>query len=416
MCYTYADCSYIKQAFIGCDGMGIKRLFAKIKYELLIFSILLATSLLYLLQQGSLHRSEFAPYYVVDFSLGFCSRFLIGSIVKLLTDMVTETWLFAFVFTVLILTYLLTAVVLGRLLRKAPVNYKLPLFVLILFFISFPLTIQVYVLFFALMDMYWYVFALLAFIVFKNSYLRWLVPLFCFFGLASHYAFLFTFLPLILAVLFFEAMKPNATKSDIVLFSSTTISSFIWTVYFYFYANNTVKITYEQFYAYMQSRVDFLIGDMYFEFYIFGKSDLVDDFDKAIYSISSLFSYVFDNFSIFDFTYILLPSIPLFIFFIAVWAKSIKLTGDFKSKLSYIVFLVLPLTAVPALFTSSDDDRWIANALIAQFALLFYMIYHKNKDTLIAFDLVVKKIRKNPLLISFAIITFFAMFASWFNY
>ena len=87
------------------------KFFLKIKYELVLFLMLLVQACFNLDFVNGMDRN-FLLYYLVDFSMGKTSRLLIGSLVNLLTDNPTKVWINCFAGVVLLLTFIFTSVIL----------------------------------------------------------------------------------------------------------------------------------------------------------------------------------------------------------------------------------------------------------------------------------------------------------------
>ena len=337
--------------------------------------------------------SQFLP----DYSLGYCSRFLIGSVLAVFKKSFTEQWLTVFSECVFVFTCFLTAVLFNELIKRTGVEYRNGVAVMGLFIISMTMGYGFFTYWLGMLDIFWYIFTLLALVCLCNKYLRWLFPVFSFLCLANHYmAALFIF-PVFAAVLMFQASENPKDKKTAALLILTVAVSVLSGIYFVFLGPKTVTVTPEQAQNYLNAKLP--VDQRHILFYMFGKAryDYVSTFSGVIKTnIEENIGYLEPHLIIALFA-AALPVVAVFTYiYIQAFKKSKNVFGKITSVLC-IAFNALPFLIIIA---SSDYVRWFAMTFISQALIIFYLVFKNNEGICYGFGRTVAFFRKNPLLLA----------------
>ena len=136
----------------------LKELFLKFKYETAIFTALSMNFLLFFTKDDIMSDILY-PLHLVDLKIGFISRTLVGSISGLLWEHPTENNIVFLQSTVVILTFFLTSLYLGKCIREAEGKNGQILFILSLIIAVFPYGFMSYINLFELLDICLFVLA-----------------------------------------------------------------------------------------------------------------------------------------------------------------------------------------------------------------------------------------------------------------
>lgn len=361
----------------------------KYKYEFLIFIVIFVQSI------PALYRgpSDYYIAYLFDYKIGYVSRVLIGSFINLITNNLTVDWLRTFITTSYILVFLLVAFLLGDLIRNVDADRRMVLIFTVAYFLVAKYAMWVWFIYFGIFDIFWFLFAMLAVIAVNNRYAKWFIPILCFLGLATHYAFAFIFMPTIAVILLFDLIEKKFAKQNLILTAVSFATMTITSVYFFVFANRTIKLQGDALVDYVYSKLDYRFTDFYKTYLVFYFNPKAQ---SLVETLKDLWAYVSAN----DLKYylqIFYPSIPVLVLLIIVWLKSYKFTSTKSEKRFYLfVCIVLPLAALPAFLFSNDLYRLLSQYILSQFCLIFYMIYKKNNAVLSALQSIGIFLKKYP--------------------
>lgn len=368
----------------------------KYRYEFIIFIVLLAQAM------PAFYKgpSNYYIAYLFDYKIGYVSRVLIGSFIDLLTNNLTVVWLRTFITTAYILAFMLVALSLGSLIKNADKETRRVLIFIVAFFVIAKYAMWVWFIYFGIFDIFWFLFAMLAIVAINNRYTMWFIPLLCFLGLGTHYAFAFIFMPSIAAVILYRLIENKYKKRDIALTVISFATMALSSIYFFIFANRTIKLQGDELVNYVYSKLNFNFSDFF-------KTYLVFYFNPEAQSLSEtlkdLWAYVSAN----DLKYywsIFWPSIPLLVLLTCVWVIAIRASSVKSEKCFLLICTALPLAALPAFVFSNDLYRLLSQFIISQFCLIFYLIYKKNDAILIALKSIGTFFKKRPELLFILIV------------
>ena len=328
-------------------------------------------------------------YYLADFTMGKTSRLLIGSFVNLLTDKPTVEWINGFAAVVLILVYLFTAMLIGKVIKSVDPKLRRCVIVFSLFAVSGAFGIHTFARFFGLLDIYMYLFTVLSVVAVQSKMFKWLIPLFCIGGVLINYVYTIAYFPLIAAVLLYLIFTQEKKACNIILFTVMCAVTVALMFYCAFIGKETATVPFEEMKSIMENKLgEELVYDQihYFDYYLYGNHEnelrlgVSMDNMTPVEFISALLWYLQEegyNFS--GIKTVAIGAVPVFAVFWALWIMCIKNAQTKPRKFIYICFMLVPLFALACCVLSTDMTRWAASGLIVQFGIGMFMFAVKDE-------------------------------------
>jgi len=103
---------------------------------------------------------------------------------------------------------------------------------------------------------------------------------------------------------------------------------------------------------------------------------------------------------------------PFIILFLSIWVNTLKISGDKAFNKIILMSIFLPVFSVFSLFTMDKRVNILMLAAFAQFCLIFYFTYKKNKPVLLSIEKVGLFFKSNWLLVLLTVI-YLACFSSF---
>ena len=377
-----------------------KKFISDWKYEIVIFLMTMIPVLINIEKLSQIHHM-YVIHYLPDFTMGINSRTFVGSLVRILNSHPTEEWLTNFCIVFLIIGMVLTAVVLGRVVKKSKDENRLSVFVFILFFVSGSYTLSLFSRFFGMIDIHMYIIAILSVVFAGNKYLRWLVPVLCVAGVFVNFAFTISYFIIVLLAMLYYADKHEKKLCDIIVFVITVVSVLALTFYCVFEANKHMFMTYEEALKLTEWKIGHSFSEEereYLSTYLFG----VHPESEKLYGVVASettplqFIYYFAKFLLENRTGtggiipLLIATVPVVLAFWIIWIMCIRNAEKKGTKFIYLCAILSALFIPVCCLVSTDYVRWIGAVAMCQFAMCFLMFYLRDE----AFDKTVRKLRE----------------------
>lgn len=379
------------------------------KLFFITFGVIILNSVFFIYNNGlaSLMEKYYASLYVVDYSCGYSSRLLIGSIFSLFLK---DNFSYEVIVLILLIVYFFFCLFFSLIVNKYLKNtdYKhLGLFVVFLaatpFFMGF-------LDFFGIVDMFWPFIIMFSLWAVDKKGLRWLVPVVCVAGIAIHEYFTVTYMvPCAIMIYHQFAKKPNVSNFIYVAFSAVLLSAASY--YFLFVGSETMKMTSDELFDYVKNITN-IKGDTYAETYVkaifFWKEHptaLQSNEPEYITYIKTLISgYTANNkndiISIFSFILSLcMISSP----FAWIFAKSFKSEKSPFKKITYLLSLTPILLGMICQIVSTDDTRFMLHFIVMIIFLLLFMVKEQEEVFIENYTKMTKK-ATNPLIVVIAML------------
>ena len=328
----------------------------------------------YLFGNFPFYATRMAQFYLIDYSVGFVSRALVGHIISLFTDKVSFALIVRLTHIVLWISLALQAGLAALAFKKAWLQ-KSPLlcWLIVLFALSHH-TVIPNVINFGVLDVYNLILAAVYVYLSDTKAGKWLAPLVCFTGIILHYQFVLAYLTMILSVELYYIVKNKKGRAlRTALFCITVLGSGALAVYLVLFSKSHVKMDAAQLYDHMRAKYTDLKGfglfEEYFTYYIYG------DYQGANYSnpadfVKFLINYSLGKLNPMSHILYALSAFPVFGLLAFLWGGMAKRAPK-KERLPYFVFLLQPLTLAAAMVVSTDTSRWAGACWFSCFMLLF---------------------------------------------
>ena len=364
------------------------KIFSSIKYELCIF-IVLAVQAIYKLYPDFSVGEYTRLYYLIDYSMGKTSRLLVGSIVKLFNPDPTPEWIAGFCMIVLGFTLLLSAVVIGKVIKCSDSEIKVQTLVLALFAVTGIFTFSNFSVYLGILDIWMFVVALVALLCLGNKYLQWLVPVLCAVGVFIHNGFAITYFPLIALAAFYLAITKEKKIATSLVFIISCAVAVVATLWVSVKGAGTAAMTYEQLVEALRFRggytyTDFGINNI--AFYLLDippeSTGVTPEMVAGASALERMKLMAGVNLADISLTH----TISLCIFggaviaaFWAVWVMCMKNTESKVRRFVYLCFMLSVFTIPLGMLVAQDFIRWFQSAIITQFAVAMLMVVTKDE-------------------------------------
>ena len=145
--------------------------------------------------------------YVLDYSMGFCTRILPGAVYMALVGKYDYRWMSAFVMVFFLALSVLASFFAEKFYEAAAPGEKKTALLMLFFFFTGPFTFGLFANAFGMLDFYWCFLFAAALPLLRKRRLKWLLPLFFAAMSFVHYAAVFSYAALLLIMILFAAAK-----------------------------------------------------------------------------------------------------------------------------------------------------------------------------------------------------------------
>ncbi len=375
----------------GGEAVKAKALdfFAKSKYELVMLAVLCIQALINIdMSYGMAHG--FLVYYLADFSMGKTSRLIIGSIVNLLTDNPTLEWINCFAAILLLLIFILTAVLVGKVIKSTDPELQVCVFVISLFFVTGEFSVSTFSKFFGICDVYMYLATVISLVIVQKKMFRWFIPLLCIGGVLINYVYPISyFLPVGLVLLYLVCTQEKKA-GNIIILTVSVISVIVLMLYCVFIGNKTATVTFDEMWQIMEQKSDMELeysAIRYYDYYLFGNNDEGEALMNIEINEANPFEFIYKylmymvkhEWNIRIITMLIVATLPMLVLFSMVWIKCIKKSEKKSRKFAYACFMLSNIGMFLCYVTSTDITRWAAAGIINQFLLSLFMFAVKDE-------------------------------------
>lgn len=147
------------------------------------------------------------PLYVLDYSMGFCTRILPGAVYTALVGKYDYRFMSAFVMVFFLALLALLSFFAEKFYEAAGAGEKKTALLLLFFFLTGPFTFGLFANAFGMLDFYWCLLFAAALPLLPKRRLKWLLPAFFACMIFVHYAAVFCYAAMLLLMILFAAAK-----------------------------------------------------------------------------------------------------------------------------------------------------------------------------------------------------------------
>lgn len=350
-------------------------------------------------------------FYLLDYSFGFCTRFLPGAFFHLFFKQNSYWQIYLFCMVVMLLLFALTAALLAKVIcLQKDKRLRRNMIFLFLFLLTGTLTFSVFWNNLGVYDLFWVLFSCIFIILIQNKYLKFFIPVIFILSIMLQLHCWVSFILLYIIILLYEIVSHESKEKNIYL--ALLIIGFIgavaMSVYFLAFEKQNLVYNWKDAYDHLKQKDTFSGKDNFFYTYFpftyydvhlpweglqsFYDRYMIDPASSALpaglvnvlntvlyYFLTSLYYYRMEfgtQAAIFAIAFCV--SLPLIVVFYSYWVKKIKLKKGFMQKLPYLLSIIqYPLSLLTMLFTF-DIIRVFMHAFLVQFVLFIYLVQKQN--------------------------------------
>lgn len=365
--------------------MKQKKAFSVIIYTAIIF----AGMLMYCFINGfALNDIGLYSLFLGDFSIGICSRLLVGSVISIFKETITREWLISFLRVVTVATFLITAHYAGSTLSQTEKTSKKSLTLFTFLFVICPFSITIFAGdIFGFIDIFCMIVLLMTAYFSENSILVFLIPVLFVAGIFIHDSYITGYMAPCFGILAYVIIKKYGKKlwaSLIFIFSAVlSVATCIYSVAF---SRKTVTMTADEMLVYLAEKGSTTINDVsgYLEdmlLYTDVRQVAPEDAERNTFNhIKYMIKYALEGLSERELLFFI-SIIPLVALIFYVWIKAAKNSEGFMEKVPYILFMLTPVPQLLSLIMSIDFTRFLSTIVITQVFYLFLCV--RQKDNLV---------------------------------
>ncbi|MBQ6786569.1 MAG: hypothetical protein IJO85_02475 [Lachnospiraceae bacterium] len=334
-------------------------------------------------------------WYVLDYSYGFGSRLMLGSLLHLFTgDFLEEETAYHFVIAMLGILCVLISVLAGMVYRKIKDdNRKLAALFLIAFYLASPAS-PAYLWTrenMGRLDTYLFISAVIMAMIYmkvKNRYVKYALFLAIgVFTISIHQVYIFLFFPSLLVMMIHDVWQSGFEKKQILMSLSTAVILGCVFLYMQFcsgiYYDNLDELVAE---LSSHTSIGLSVPPLEAEYFWtikdhFYKNQLPELRERIRFGII---------------TVVLLT--PIWGTYLWLWIQAIKSSKDALAKSKYILMLLTNVAYVPVFALMNDWGRWFAAFFIVQFLSMMVLAYVGDEGIVQGLEKLGKAIRKNSVI------------------
>ena len=364
--------------------MKLKKHISVAVYTALIF----AAMLLYCFISGfTLDDIGLYSLFLGDFSIGICSRLLIGSIISVFKETITREWLVSFLRVVTVVTFLITAHYAGSTLSQSEKTNRKSLTLFTLLFVICPFSITVFAGdIFGFIDIFCMIVLLMTAYFAESRILIFTMPLLFVTGIFIHDSYITGYMAPCFGILAYVIIKKYGKKLwASLIFIISALMSVATCIYSVAFSRKTVTMNENEMLGYLAAKGSTTINDVsgYLEdmlLYSDVRQVAPEDAEKtALNHITYLIKYAVEGLSTRELI-IFVSIIPLVVLMFFVWIKAIRKQTGFMEKVPYILFMLTPVPQLLSLVMSIDFTRFLSTIIITQIFYLFLCVRQHDND------------------------------------
>ena len=363
-----------------------KTLLKSVLYTAVVFFF---TSAIALFQQSNTFLGTFYSHYIGDFSIGICSRMMLGQILSLFKDSFTFEWVTNFVYISIFVMFFFAAAYMGTVLAESDKTTLKALLIFCFMLCIYPVSFNSYLnINFGFLEIYMIMLFVITAFAGESRIFIYITPVLIFTGIMIHDSFMFSFMCPILAIVAYYSTKIHKkTVFTSLSFILSAVSAVGTAVYSVFFSRMTLKMTEQQMLSYLAEKGNCDISSVsgYLETFLFYTDVRGDTGKDHVNNIFEVFSHLTKittgETNAVQITQTL-AALPFLVLIFVIWCICIKNTKGFLQKLPYILFMLTPIPQmVAATIISMDYMRFFSALIISQAFYLF--VCAKQKDPVI---------------------------------
>lgn len=363
-----------------------------IRNTLIIFTV---TVLYCIVKNFDMSETGLYALFLCDFSIGLCSRFLVGAVLSIFKDSFTAEWMISFLRIFTFAVFLGVSHYLASSLSLAEKKHKNILILMTGIFVLFPFSVTIFAGdTFGFIDIFCMLILLLTAYFCQNGILIFFTPLLMIAGIFIHDCFLTAYMSPCLAIIAYYCIKrgQNTLRKTQPFIVSAAVSV-ATAVYSVFFSRQTLTMSADEMLSYLAKKGNTTVENI--SGYIEDAVTWVDvrqvapaDADRnGFNNILYMLKFGIEEFSLHNLVGII-SVLPILALVIIVWIKAIKCNGTFSGKVPYILFVLTLIPQCLSMIMSNDFTRFLSPLVITQIFFLFVTVKNKDGDTAAGLDFI----------------------------
>ena len=371
---AYAVC---KLSEVGLKNR-IFKLYQEYKNAVVVFMVLFID---YLLNRSDAIDSWVSCWYAVDYSMGFGSRFLVGTILSIFyDDFLTKELAYRFCSFFIVLLIFCIALLLNKVMKCSKKKYRTAVFFLIGCFLCCPGSVSAMwtETQYGRLELYLLLVSFLMVVIFnkmKNIYIRYVICVaFSCIASAIYQGYIFLYFPIFVMIMVCDIFEKENQKKKVLL----SIGSCVWVIIFFLVFQFGTYVDFQD------------VDDMYK--IVSSKTDLYINKDTFYYECFAPISAAYKNLNL-DFlrtfylrekTFLIFAlMLPIVVVVCAIYIKCFSITkekGEKIWKTPYLYFILIQIIILPQFILNIDWGRWMTAITVNTFFGIFYLCYKHFRE------------------------------------
>ncbi len=335
------------------------------------------------------------PYFLVDFSMGFCSKLLPGAIYNFFFDNTSKESVFTFNTIVFLVFVFIVLVLLEKILLLHEGKNRTGIFLLTFFFLTgisvFPMCVYKM----GSLDSFWMYFTVMSVLFLSDKRLYLFIIPSSLMVIMVNYGGIFVYIPFILLLMIYKTTVIQDKKEKALLWIVASVS-FVLTVllsgYFVLYEQSNLVYTFEEFSEILSSRgyegvskyyATGLYMEPYYETIDYeGINNIESPLLRALFFVFQRFLFTLETISFGNGIAPMLLCLPVVVLVFLCFKAFLKQKNDNRLKKAVIICICLMffLSIGACIAFSADVVRFIGHAYSLLLATFFYIVYYEREN------------------------------------
>ncbi len=335
------------------------------------------------------------PYFLVDFSMGFCSKLLPGAIYNFFFNNTSREAVFTFNTIVFIAFVLIILVLLEKLLLCLEGKNRTSVILLTVFFLTGISTFPMYVYKMGSLDSFWMYFTVMSVLFLADKRLYLLIIPSTLMVIMVNYGSVFVYIPFILLLMIYKTTLIQDKKEKVFLWIVVCVafvSALLLTGYFAMYEQSNLVYTFEEFSEILSGRgyegiskyyATGLYSEPYYEIVDYEEINSIES--PVLRSLFYSYQRLWFNLKSISFEIGIVPMLlclPVVTVIFFCFNAFLKQKNDNKLKKAVIICMSLMffLSIVACTAFSADVVRFIGHSYTLLSASFFYVMYYEREN------------------------------------
>lgn len=354
------------------------------------------------------------PYFLVDFSMGFCSKLLPGAIYNFFFENTSKEAVFAFNTIVFLAFVFVILVLLKKLLLLHEGKNRTNIILLTVFFLTGISTFPMYVYKMGSLDSFWMYFTVLSVLFLSHKRLYLLIIPSSLMVIMVNYGSLFVYIPFIILLMIYKTTVIQDKKEKALLWFVafvSLVSTVLLSGYFVLYEQSNLVYTFEEFSKILSSRgyegvskyyATGLYSEPYYETIDYeGINSIESPLFRALFFAYQRLLFTLETISFENGIAPMLLCSPVVAVVFLCFKAFLREKNDNKLKKTVIicVSLMFFLSIGVCIVFSADVVRFIGHAYTLLLASFFYFLYYEREKIADHLSMLLSKIPQFVIII-----------------